>query len=77
MKDLFSNCLYFEVTSNQVRVPTDPNLAQTLDLTDAFGMKQAPSLVRTLQWHTGLNYVLAATDTEVSLLALYMPQQIC
>ena len=37
-----------------------------LILDDAFGVQPVSSLVRTLQWHSGLDYVLAATDTAVS-----------
>ena len=37
-----------------------------LILDDAFGVQPVSSLVRTLQWHSGLDYVLAATDTVVS-----------
>ena len=35
-------------------------------LASAFSVQPISSLVRKLQWHSGLDYVLAATDTAVS-----------
>ena len=39
--------------------------ATRLTRDDAFGVQSVSSPVRTLQWHSGLDYVLAATDSEV------------
>ena len=41
----------------------DPNVVLTLN--DAIRTRQVSSQVRTLQWQRGLEYVYAATDTEV------------
>ena len=56
----FDKTQQFQVTNVQV---TDMDATLTLD--NSFSTRQVSSQVRSLQWLSGQEYAIAATDTEV------------
>ena len=59
----FNKTQQFQVTNVQV---TDMDATLTLD--NSFSTRQVSSQVRSLQWLSGQEYAIAATDNEVKII---------